>query len=135
MFLYLSVSHSVHRADTPWADTPQADTLYPMHAMIHPPAQVMLGYTPLNSAYRDTHPPAQCMLGYTPLCSACQDMVNKRPIRIPLECILVMCYSGNDIYSLNFVANTVELSLSLITTAPFLGEVLYYSIGKIDSDF
>ena len=45
------------------------------------------------------HPPAQCMLGYTPctvhagihipLQSACWDTVNKRPIRILLECILV----------------------------------------------
>ena len=35
------------------------------------------------------HPPAQCMLGYTPPPSACWDTVNKRAVRIPLECILV----------------------------------------------
>ena len=43
-----------------------------------PPAQCMLGYIP----------PAQCMLGYIPLPSACWDTVNKRPVRILLECIL-----------------------------------------------
>ena len=55
---------------------------------------------PLGSACWDKHmlwplhagiqtPPAQCMLGYTPLPSACWDTVNKRAVRIPLECILV----------------------------------------------
>ena len=40
---------------------------------------------------RQVHPPAQCMLGYTsPLRSACWDTVNKRAVRIPLECILVL---------------------------------------------
>ena len=34
-------------------------------------------------------PPAQCMLGYTPLPSTCWDMVNKRAVRIPLGCFLV----------------------------------------------
>ena len=49
----------------------------------------MLGYTPPGQT-----PPAQCMLGYTPapLCSACWDTVNRRAVRIPLECILV--YQG-----------------------------------------
>ena len=88
----------------------------PLHAGIHPPGQVHpLGrytpgrytpptgtpsrYTPLGhvhplpSACWDTHPHAQCMLGCTPLSpalhSACWDMVNKRAVRIPLECILV----------------------------------------------
>ena len=86
MFLHLSVSHSDHGVcvchtppgrhpplgrHPPWADTPQGR---------HPPAQCMLGYTP----------PAQYMLGYTPpLCSACWDTVNKRAVRILLECILV----------------------------------------------
>ena len=67
MLLYLFFNHSVHGEvcdtfiDRPSTDTPQADT-----------------------------PPAQCMLGYThPLPSACWDMVNKRMVRILLECILV----------------------------------------------
>ena len=42
----------------------------------------MLGYAPT--------PPTQCMLGYTPLPSACWDAVNKRAVRILLECILVL---------------------------------------------
>ena len=60
----------------------------------HPPGQCMLGYIP----------PAQCMLGWdthTPsLPSACSDTVNKRAVRIPLQCILVQCpftqYFGHD---------------------------------------
>ena len=52
------------QADTPWADTsPWAD---------NPPAQYMLEYT------------------HTHLHSACWDRVNKRAVRIPLECILVL---------------------------------------------
>ena len=43
------------------------------------PTQCMLGYT---------HLPAQCMLGYTPR-QILWDTVNKRAVRIPLECILV----------------------------------------------
>ena len=80
-----------------WIDTP-----CPVHAGIH---------TPLPSACWDTHlpgrhpqgdtPPAQCMLGYTHTCmrgythlpSACWDTVNKRAVRILLECILVcICF-------------------------------------------
>ena len=49
-----------------WADTPR---------------QTPPGQTPPS--------PSQCMLGYTPLYSACWDTVNKRTVRIPLECILV----------------------------------------------
>ena len=59
-----------------WADTPLGRPLplgrppCPVHAGIHTP-------------------PAQCMLGYTPLGSAFWDAVNKQALRIPLECILV----------------------------------------------
>ena len=69
----------------PWADTPVpwADT----------PAQCMLGYTPspAQCMLGYTHTPAQYMLGYPPphKHSACWDTVNKRVVRIPLECILV----------------------------------------------
>ena len=52
---------------------------FPVHAGIHTPAQCMLEYTP----------PAQCILGYTLLYSACWDTINKRAVRILLECILV----------------------------------------------
>ena len=108
-------------ADTPWADTPlgrhppgqtpprqtppgihlQADTplgrhphypvhggihpLCPVHGGIQPPAQCMVGYTPS----------AQCMVGYSPPPSACWDTVNKRVVRIPLECILVHSFFFN----------------------------------------
>ena len=48
----------------------------------NPPAQCMLGYTPLPSACWDTHLPAQCMLGYTPLPSACWDT------HLPAQCLL-----------------------------------------------
>ena len=69
---------------TPGADTPWQT----------PPAQCMLGYTPLT---------AQCMLGYTPPCPvhtgihnpplpSAWDTVNKRAVRIPLECILVYVF-------------------------------------------
>ena len=52
----------------PWADAPPPQ--------VDPPGQ--------------TPPLAQCMLGYThTLPSACWDTVNKRAVRIPLECILV----------------------------------------------
>ena len=52
------------RVDTPPSRHPRADT---------PPGR---------------HTPAQCMLGYTPLHSAFWDTVNKRAVRIRLECIL-----------------------------------------------
>ena len=51
---------------------PQADT--------PPPAQYMLGYTPPCPVHAGIHPPLR---------SACWDTVNKRAVRIPLECILV----------------------------------------------
>ena len=63
----------------------------------HPPDQCMLGFTPLANACWGTPPcpvhaeihthPAQCMLGYT---LSCWDTVNKRAVRILLECILVL---------------------------------------------
>ena len=55
----------------------------PLHAGIHTPwADTPLGRHPLRQTpvYAGIHPPAQCMLG---------DTVNKRAVRIPLECILV----------------------------------------------
>ena len=86
-----------------------------------PPGQTPPGQAPLTSACWDTHPPTQCMLGYIPSCpvhsgihplpsacwethpslpSACWDTVNKRAVRIPLECILVQL---NFDYSLNYI--------------------------------
>ena len=57
---------------TPWADTPwDRHPPCPVHAGIHTsPCPVHAGI-------------------YTPLCRACWDTVNKRPVHIPLECILV----------------------------------------------
>ena len=68
----------------PWADTPLGR--HPLGST-HP-----LGRQPPCPVHAGMHtPPAQCMLGYTlPLPSACWDTVNKRAVRIPLECILVL---------------------------------------------
>ena len=76
----------------PWADTPPPLGRHPPGRQFpmgrHPPAQCLLGYTPLPNACWDTPPSTQCMLGYTPR-QILRDMVNKRAVRIPLECILV----------------------------------------------
>ena len=56
----------------------------------------MLGYTPPGQTYptRQTPPwadnPHPVYAGIHPLRSACWDTVNKRAVRIPLECILVL---------------------------------------------
>ena len=79
MFLHLSVCHSVHRgwgvSATPRADIPGQT----------PPRQTPLGRPP----WADTPLPSACWDTHTPLGSACWDTVNKRAVRIPLECILV----------------------------------------------
>ena len=68
----------------PWTDPPGQTPPWPVHAGIHPPCSVHagMGYT------------------YPSLPSACSDTVNKRAVRIPLECILVQCpftqYFGHD---------------------------------------
>ena len=62
MFLHLSVSHSVHGEVMVWSGLGR-----------HPPADTPWAETPLGR-----HPPAQW------------DTVNKRVVRIPLECILVV---------------------------------------------
>ena len=66
-YVFTGICDSVHRgrvADTYWADTSPG-----RHTPLarHPPAQCMLGYTPLPSACWDTHLSAQCMLGYMPI--------------------------------------------------------------------
>ena len=96
-------------ADTPQADTPCADTPAPLPSRCwdtHPPWQTPPGQTSPSDqtppwadtpSWADTPwthspgqtSPAQCMLGYTPLHSAGWDTVNKRAIRILLECRLV----------------------------------------------
>ena len=63
MFLHLSVSHSVHKGSAP------------LHAGIHTPT---LGRHPPP---RQTQPPPSGATGYG---------VNKRAVRILLECILVL---------------------------------------------
>ena len=63
---------------TPWADTPLARHRHPPWAD-----------TPLPSACWDTHLCSVHAGIHTPLHSACWDKVNKRAVRIPLECILV----------------------------------------------
>ena len=65
-----------HRRPLPWADTPRAD---PPRA--DPPRADPLGRHPLADPSPDRHPP-----------SACWDTVNKRVVRILLECNLVICF-------------------------------------------
>ena len=98
MFSQLSINHSVHggrgylgryppwagtppgRYTTPWAGTPPTGT--PPPGQVNPQAGTPLGmYTP-----GQVHPPPG---RYTPPGNACRDTVNKRAVRIPLECILV----------------------------------------------
>ena len=76
--VFTPVCHFVHRARGVSATHPQADS--PPGQT--PPTQCMLGYTP---------PPCPVHAGiHTPLPSACWDTVNKRSVRILLECILVL---------------------------------------------
>ena len=72
----------------------------PLHAGIHPP-RTRGRHPPGPEAdtprqtppWADMHPPGQTRtpLGrHSPLPSACWDTINKRGVRIPLECILVL---------------------------------------------
>ena len=74
MFLHLSVSHSVQRGEYLGRYTPlgryNPRQVHPLGRYTHPPGR----YTPRAG---------------TPPSSACWDTVNKRAVRIPLECILV----------------------------------------------
>ena len=96
----LSVHRGVYLPDPlyPWADTPSPTRQTPPGQTPgrppgrHPPGRHLpWAHTP---GHLGIHPPVQCMLGYTHpiptlLPSACWYTVNKRAIRIPLECILV----------------------------------------------
>ena len=114
MFLHLSVSHSVHGGYLgrypPGRYTPQAST--PPWAgkpprQVHPQAGTPqagthpLGrYTPqAGTPPGQVQPPGQV----PPDHSACWDTINKRVVRIPLECNLVFCcfYNIGD-YSFEF---------------------------------
>ena len=56
----------------------------------HPPCPVHAGIHTPFSVHAGIHPPCPVHAGiHTPLPIACWDMVNKRAVRIPLECILV----------------------------------------------
>ena len=89
----------------PWADTPPADSLW---------ADTLLGRYPPCPVHAGIHTSTQCMLGYTPLRCACWDTVNKRALRIPLECILVIqCYRyEKKSYSGDYFARYVLAELS-----------------------
>ena len=100
MFLHLSVNHSVHgggrgtlagtphwagtppgRYTTPWAGTPPNRYTSPQAGK--PPGR----YPPwADTPPGQVHPPPG---RYTPPGNACWDTVNKRAVRILLECILV----------------------------------------------
>ena len=77
---------------SPWAGTPQAGTppgRYPLAGTAPQADTPPVGrYTPLPGRYTPQAgtPPGR----YTPSHSACWDTVNKRAVRIPLECILVI---------------------------------------------
>ena len=66
--IFTPVCHSVHREGV--CQSPRADTPQQTPPSRHPPRPVHAGMHP-------------------PLPSACWDTVNKRVVRIPLECILV----------------------------------------------
>ena len=99
MLLHLSVCHSVHRGV---CHTPPGQTLLSRHPLNrHAPEQTSPGQTlPVgrHPPWADTSlgrhtPPEQThsSLGrHPPLRSACLDTVNKRAVRILLECILVI---------------------------------------------
>ena len=74
-------------AGTPWAGTPPAGT--PPSRYTSQPGR----YTPRQVPPGQVHPPARQVhppqTGTPPLHSACWDTVNKRAVRIPLECNLV----------------------------------------------
>ena len=58
-------------------------------------------FAPLHAG---TPPSGQTPPGrHPPLCSACWNTVNKRPVRIPLECILVVDASNGFCFVLNMV--------------------------------
>ena len=110
--------HRRPQADTPQADTPPADTpslgrppRQTPPPWVDPPGQTPLPWADTPSLGRhnlpgqtqppwadtpsadttlaDTPPPSACWDTHSPLPSACWDTVNKRAVRIPLECILV----------------------------------------------
>ena len=74
--IFAPVCHSVHRGST-WAGTPHPPEQVHPRGQVHPlPGR----YTPswVGTPPRQVHP-----------CNACWDTVNKRAVRILLECILV----------------------------------------------
>ena len=93
----------------------------------------MLGYTP---GTRGRHPlppgqtpPAQCMLGYTHththMRSACWDTVNKRALRIPLECILVIDGMAHlvhlTLFYIQFLKEWIQIPIPLLHLAVGIG--------------
>ena len=94
--LFSSVCHSVHRGNT-WAGTPPGRYTSPGLPRAGTPP---LGrYTPPRWA--GTLPGRYTPLGrYTSLGSACWDTVNKRAVRILLECILVYLSDRTDLTKL-----------------------------------
>ena len=98
------------RADNPWANTPWADI---------PQTDTLLGKHPLGR-----HPP-----GRHPLCSAFWNTVNKRAVRILLECILVLfsftrlkklfcLLPNNSTESLNFQQTSMWMLHRLFSVTP-----------------
>ena len=75
--------------DTHPPGTPEPDTPSPQGPEADPPDQRQTPLSP-QEPEADTplcrHPRAR---GRHPLCSACWDTINKRAVRVPLECILV----------------------------------------------
>ena len=74
----------------------------PLHTGVHPLGRHPQADTP--SSWADT-----------PLCSACWDTVNKRAVRIPLECILVLI-----MIKLSAVKLTTRSSFLVVISVSFL---------------
>ena len=135
MFLHLSVSHSVHRGEYLGRYTPPGR---------YTPRQVhtLAGTSPS----RYTPWQVQSPLGrYTPPGNACWDTVNKRAVRILLECILVFYFIQfmelDDKFSKN--SNQIDrhnnfslwfISLKVIISSPSLSNIFDFVSGRFGED-
>ena len=91
MFLHLSVSHSVHRGGI--CHTPRQTPSYLVHVGIHTPRPVHVG------------------MGYTP---SPLGGINKRAVRILLECILVMVRSSGPSFKIQSHSSEVYPSVNVL---------------------
>ena len=119
MFSHLSVSHSVHRGvsatHTPLGRHPLPSACWHTH-------------TPLPSACWDTHPLPSACLDTPPLPhSACWDTVNKRAVRILLECTLVFIRALTCLISCSLCVVNSCVSISVHRPDVFILRMLIWS--------